>query len=116
MVPVLSSQSFAMRHQLLLPPELLLNLPISGNHNALAMACHFYLQYDSRSIPIGPKKTVAQWNLVAWWHGNLDFCVPHATTATFLHGMRCTVVLVSRRGHESPPKDALMIIAAQPMA
>jgi hypothetical protein len=26
---------------------------------------------------------VARWNLVAWWHGNPDFCVPRATNATF---------------------------------
>jgi hypothetical protein len=44
-----------------------------------------------RTIPNGPKKLVARWNLVEWWHGNLDFCVPCYTRATFfawhvLHG------------------------------
>jgi hypothetical protein len=63
------------------------------------------------------KKMVAQWNLVAWWHGNPDFCVPHATNATFFawHALHA-VVLVSRRGHASLPKDTLMIIEVQPMA
>jgi hypothetical protein len=62
------------------------------------------------------KKDVTWWNLVARWHGNPDFCMPCATNATFLCGMHCMVVLVSCHGHESLPKDALMILAAQPMA
>jgi hypothetical protein len=45
-----------------------------------------YLQsnlFKLRNIPIRPKKIVAQWNLVARWHGNPDFCMTRAINAMF---------------------------------